>query len=65
MGICFSTVLDFDWFVYNICKWAEFVKNLLKAICLTLYKLFWGRLLTGRIHYMRVSIVMVKTQCST
>jgi hypothetical protein len=64
MGICFSAVLDFDRFVYNIRKWAEFVKNLLKAMCLILHRLFRGRLLTGRIHYMRVSMVIVKTQCS-
>ena len=49
-------VLDFDRFVYNICKQAEFVKNLLKATCLTLRRLFRGRLLTGNPLY--VSIVI-------
>jgi hypothetical protein len=54
MGRCFSIVLDFDRFIYNIYKQAEFVKNLLKATCLVLRKLFRGRLLIGRIHYMRL-----------
>jgi hypothetical protein len=52
MGRCFSVVLDFDRFVRNIRKRAEFVKNLLKATCLTLRRLFRGRLLIGRIHCM-------------
>jgi hypothetical protein len=53
MGICFSAVLDFDWFVRSIRKWAEFVKNLLGATFLALRRFFRGRLLTGRIHCMR------------
>jgi hypothetical protein len=51
-------VFDFDRFVRNICKRAEFVKNLLKATCLTLRRLFRGGLLTGRIHYMCMSMIM-------
>jgi hypothetical protein len=50
-------VLDFDRFIRNICKRTEFVKNLLKATCLTLRRLFRGRLLIGRIHCMCVSMV--------
>jgi hypothetical protein len=51
-------VFDFDWFIRNIYKRAEFVKNLLEAMCLTLRRLFWGGLLTGRIHYMCMSMIM-------
>jgi hypothetical protein len=52
--MCFFMVLDFDRFVLNICKGAEFVKNLLKATCLMLRRLFQGRLLARRIHCMRL-----------
>jgi hypothetical protein len=51
-------VFDFDRFVRNICKRAEFVKNLLKATCLTLRRLFRGGLLTGRIHCMCTKVAV-------
>jgi hypothetical protein len=57
MRICFSIVLDFDRFIYNIYKGAEFVENLLKAMFLTLRRLFYGRLFYGRLLVGRIHCI--------